>query len=130
MAELAASLAPGDDFAAIEMMNSLFDQLVFAGRIFVDNFTVVEYRLDFLGRGFRAECERGQWRASGAASGFFARQERCAERCTGVARDRLNVNIAKAAALLECADQQDILKNSPRETERIGASRFAEVFGK
>src|SRR5260370_13956025 len=101
------------------MMNSFFDQLVFARRVFVNHFTVVEYRLDFLRSGFRAECERSQWRASGAASGFFARQERCAERCTGVARDRLNVNIAKAAALLECADQPNILKNSTRETERI-----------
>ncbi len=46
-----------------------------------------------------------------------------------VAGHRLDVNIAKAAALFEGTDEQDILKYAAGEAERVGAGRFAEVFG-
>ena len=57
MAEFAASLAPGDDFPAIEEMDSFLEQLIVAGRIFVNNFAVVENGFDFLRSRFRAESE-------------------------------------------------------------------------
>src|ERR1700739_4996397 len=99
MTEFAASLAPGYDFAAIERMDGFLDGLLFAGRVFVDDFAVVEYRLDFLWRGFRAQCERSQWRAAGAAGWFPSRKKCRAQRCSGVACNRLNVDVAKTAAL-------------------------------
>src|ERR1700758_4252419 len=99
MTEFAASLAPGYDFAAIEMMDGFFDELLFAGRVFVNDFAVVQYGLDFLRRGFRAQCERSQRRSAGAAGGFPTRKKCRAQRCSGVAGNRLNVDVAKTAAL-------------------------------
>src|SRR5262249_39472362 len=66
--------------------------------------------------------------ATGAAAGFFARQERGAQRRSGIARDRLNVNVAEAAAPFERAHQQNILKDAAGKAERVHTSFFAEIF--
>ena len=76
MAEFAASLAPGDDFSAIEKLDSFLEQLVIAGRIFVNNFAVVENGFDFLRSRLGAEGKRSKRRASGTAGRFLARSVR------------------------------------------------------
>jgi len=57
VAELCAALAPGDDFAAIEMPADFFLELIVAGHIAVDDFAVVEDGLDFLRSRIRAKSE-------------------------------------------------------------------------
>src|SRR5438552_1552516 len=99
MAEFAAALAPGDDFPAVEMMSGFRKKLVLARWISVNNFAVIENRLNYLRCRFGTQCQRIQRSASGTASGFFARQECRAKRSTRVAGNRLDVDVAKAAAL-------------------------------
>src|SRR5882762_11247777 len=105
MAEFAAALAPGNDLAAVKMMGRFFEKLVFAGRILVNNFAVVEDRFDFLRSGLRAERKRSERRAARTSGNFFACQECCAKRCASVSGDRLNKDVAEAAALLQRANQ-------------------------
>jgi len=52
MAELGWTLAPGDDFAAVELFANFVVKLIVAGHVAVDNFTVVEDGFDFLSGGF------------------------------------------------------------------------------
>ena len=60
MAEFGTSLAPSNDFPAVELARSLFEKLVFAVQVFVDDFAVVEDGLDFLRGWFWTERQRIQ----------------------------------------------------------------------
>src|SRR5258708_36889858 len=105
MAEFAAAMAPGDNFAAVKMMGRFFEKLVFAGRIFVNNFAIVENRFDFLRSGLRAERKRSERSAPRVPGGFFSREECRAEPGARVSGDRLNKHVPEPAALFEGANQ-------------------------
>ncbi len=58
MAEFGRALAPGDDFATVELFANFVVKLVVTRHVAVDNFTVVEDGFDFLSDGFGAERQR------------------------------------------------------------------------
>ena len=58
MAEFGRTLAPGDDFAAVELFANFVVELVVTRHVAVDNFTVVEDGLDFLSGWFGTERQR------------------------------------------------------------------------
>ena len=58
MAKFRAPLAPGDDFAASEVLADLILKLIVAGKIVVNDFAVVQNRFDLLRSRFRAQSKR------------------------------------------------------------------------
>ena len=130
MAELRAPLAPGDDFAAIELFADFFVELIIAGHIAIDDFAVVENGFDFLRCRLGAEGQGGQLCSARMAGEFLAGKKTRAERGAGVSRHGLDINIFEAAAKFKCTDEKYIQKHAAGEAERIGAGAFAEIIGK
>lgn len=130
MAEFRAALAPGDDFAAIEVFADFVMNLIVAGHIAIDDFAVVEDGFDFLRGRLRAESERSEGSAAGMASEFFAREKTGADRGAGISCNGLDMNIFETAAKFQRADKEHIQKDPTGNAERICARRFAEMIGK
>src|SRR5215475_9221254 len=108
MTKLRAALAPGDDFAAVEMFADFFLKLIVAGHIAIDDLAVVEDGFDLLRSRIGAKrkgCKRG---AARMASEFLAREKAGAEGRACVTGNWLDVNILKAAAEFKGADDQNI----------------------
>src|SRR5580704_18067811 len=119
MAEFGSALAPGHNLVALQNFHALGNQMLFARRVFIINFAVVEHRFDVLRAEPRAECERFQRPAAGFSAQLFASEKRRAERSACVTCDRLYVNVVERAARLESANQENIQKNAAREAQRI-----------
>src|SRR5215467_2258070 len=105
VAELGSALIPSDNFPAFQLTRSFIEQFVFAVQILVDDFAVVEHRLDLVRTRFWTKRERTERSARRAARGLFAREKRRAHGGSRIARHGLHVNVAETAALLERADQ-------------------------
>src|SRR5579859_754598 len=129
LAELRAALAPGDDFAAIEMFADFFLNLVVAGHVAIDNLAVVENGLDFLRSRFGSKGERGERSAAGVACEFFAGEESSAEGSARVASDGLDVNIFEATAELQSANEEDVQENTAGEAKIVSGGFAAEIAG-
>src|SRR5438309_8955424 len=129
MAELGRTLAPGDDFAAIELLADFAVELVVARHIAIDDFAVVEDGFDFLRSGFGAKGECGEWRAAGVAGKFFAREKAGAEGGPGVSGNGLDVDTVETAAKFECAHEQHVQKNTTGEAEEVCCGGFTKILG-
>ena len=127
MAEFGATLTPGDDLVAAKKLNGLIDGLVFAGKIAIRDFAVVEDGLDFLGSGLHAEGEAGEGRAAGIAVEFFAEEIGGAQGSAGVARDRLNINVREGAAAFEGVNEKNVQENAAGETQGLSVGLFLKV---
>src|SRR3989442_12905668 len=101
---------------------------LFAGNVFVNDFAIVENRLDLGGGEFRAEEEMRQGLAAGRAGQVFAAEERRAEARAGVCRDRLDEHSTEAALRFKSANEEDVKKHTSSEAERFRTGLFAIVL--
>jgi len=104
MAEFGASLAPGDNFIAVEKRGGFLDKLLLAREIAISNFAVVENGLDFLRIRGDADGETGERAATRMTSDFLAGEVGGAESGARVAGDGLDIDVIKGGAVLQRTD--------------------------
>jgi len=127
MAELRAALAPGDDFATVEVLANVFLELIVAGHVAINDFAIVENCFYFLRSGIGAESERCQRGTARFASESPAGKKTGAECSARISSNGLDVDIFEAASEFESTDKKGIQENATGYAKRIRAGGFTKM---
>jgi hypothetical protein len=98
MTEFRATLTPRNDLLTAQQVRHFTTELFFTGHVFINDFGVVQYRLNLRRSETRAEREMTQPLAR-VTAGVFASKESSAQGGSGIAGDGLDMNVFEAAAV-------------------------------